>query len=140
MRNYMYKKKSINYAKVIVLVLCLILLLLLTWALTSQKSQEMTQGKQYEESSDEPRKQKIIEAKKNPPRSFTLTGLGDVMCHNTQFKDAYVSTSGVYDFNYVFDDLEEYLVENNIVYTEAFFAPTAFLKKGFDYSRQWQSS
>ena len=39
------------------------------------------------------------------------------------------------DFNYVFDDLEEYLVENNIVYTEAFFAPTAFLKKGFDYSK-----
>ncbi len=39
------------------------------------------------------------------------------------------------DLNYVFDDLEEYLVENNIVYSEAFFAPTAFLKKGFEYPK-----
>ncbi len=39
------------------------------------------------------------------------------------------------DLNFVFDDLEEYLVENNIVYTEAFFAPTAFLKKGFEYPK-----
>ena len=39
------------------------------------------------------------------------------------------------DLNFVFDDFEEYLVENNIVYTEAFFAPTAFLKKGFEYPK-----
>ncbi|MBQ9239613.1 MAG: adenosine deaminase [Treponema sp.] len=37
------------------------------------------------------------------------------------------------DFNLVFDDLAEYLCTNNIVYTEAFFAPSAFIKKGFDY-------
>lgn len=39
------------------------------------------------------------------------------------------------DFNFVFDDLAKYLVANNIVYCEAFFAPTAFLKKGFDYGK-----
>ncbi|MBR7064719.1 MAG: adenosine deaminase [Treponema sp.] len=37
------------------------------------------------------------------------------------------------DFKYVFDDLGKYLHKNNIVYCEAFFAPSAFLKKGFDY-------
>lgn len=41
--------------------------------------------------------------------------------------------SSVEDFNFVFDDLGEYLSKNNIVYAEAFFAPSAFLKKGFDY-------
>lgn len=41
--------------------------------------------------------------------------------------------STVEDFNLVFDDLGEYLAENNIVYAEAFYAPSAFLKKGFDY-------
>lgn len=41
--------------------------------------------------------------------------------------------NSVEDFNLVFDDLGEYLAANNIVYTEAFFAPSAFLKKGFDY-------
>lgn len=39
------------------------------------------------------------------------------------------------DFNLVFDDLCDYLVKNGIVYCEAFFAPTAFLKKGFDYQQ-----
>lgn len=39
------------------------------------------------------------------------------------------------DLNYVFKDLRRYLINNNIVYTEAFFAPTAFLKKGFDYKK-----
>ncbi|MBP3708971.1 MAG: adenosine deaminase [Treponema sp.] len=42
--------------------------------------------------------------------------------------------SSVADFKYVFDDLGKYLAKNNIVYCEAFFAPSAFLKKGFDYS------
>ncbi|MBQ9631102.1 MAG: adenosine deaminase [Treponema sp.] len=39
----------------------------------------------------------------------------------------------VQDFKYVFDDLGKYLSKNNIVYCEAFFAPSAFVKKGFDY-------
>lgn len=41
--------------------------------------------------------------------------------------------STVSDFNYVFNDLGKYLAKHNIVYCEAFFAPSAFLKKGFDY-------
>lgn len=41
----------------------------------------------------------------------------------------------VEDFNLVFNDLEKYLVNNGINYCEAFFAPTAFLKKGFDYEK-----
>lgn len=39
----------------------------------------------------------------------------------------------VEDFNLVFDDLGKYLDKNGICYCEAFFAPTAFLKKGFKY-------
>lgn len=42
------------------------------------------------------------------------------------------------DFICVFQDLKNYLVENGITYCEAFFAPTAFLKKGFDYSKMVQ--
>jgi adenosine deaminase len=40
----------------------------------------------------------------------------------------------VEDFNYVFDDLAKYLIKNGVPYCEAFFAPTAFLKKGFSYA------
>ena len=39
------------------------------------------------------------------PTTFTLAALGDVMCHNTQYFDAYNSSTGEYDFSYVFDDI-----------------------------------
>ena len=39
------------------------------------------------------------------------------------------------DFNLVFKELEKYLVRNGITYCEAFFAPSAFLKKGFSYEK-----
>lgn len=39
--------------------------------------------------------------------TITLSVIGDIMCHNTQYNDAYVN--GVYDFNYVFDDIREEL-------------------------------
>lgn len=39
------------------------------------------------------------------------------------------------DFNLVFKELEKYLVRNGIDYCEAFFAPSAFIKKGFDYKK-----
>lgn len=39
--------------------------------------------------------------------TITLSVIGDIMCHNTQYNDAYVD--GVYDFNYVFDDIREEL-------------------------------
>ena len=42
--------------------------------------------------------------------------------------------SSVEDFNLVFDELEKYLLKNGIVYAEVFFAPSAFLKMGFEYS------
>lgn len=41
-------------------------------------------------------------------RSFTLCAIGDVMCHNTQYWDAYDSSTKEYDFSYVFDDIVKY--------------------------------
>ena len=37
------------------------------------------------------------------------------------------------DFDLVFEDLKNYLLRNGIVHCEAFFAPSAFIKKGFSY-------
>lgn len=41
--------------------------------------------------------------------------------------------TSVDDFDLIFDDFKNYLLRNGIVYTEAFFAPSAFIKKGFKY-------
>ena len=39
--------------------------------------------------------------------TINLAVIGDIMCHNTQYMDAFVD--GVYDFDYVFDDIREKL-------------------------------
>ena len=47
-------------------------------------------------------------------RSFTLCAIGDVMCHNTQYWDAYNNSTGEYDFSYVFDDIVKYTMSPDI--------------------------
>lgn len=41
--------------------------------------------------------------------------------------------TSVDDFDLIFEDLKNYLVRNGVVHCEAFFAPSAFIKKGFSY-------
>ena len=39
--------------------------------------------------------------------TINLSVIGDIMCHNTQYNDAY--ENGIYDFSYIFDDVREEL-------------------------------
>lgn len=48
------------------------------------------------------------------PITFSLAAIGDVMCHNTQYMDAYVSSTDSYDFSYVFDDIQNYIKSADI--------------------------
>ena len=41
--------------------------------------------------------------------TFTMAVTGDIMCHNTQYKDAYNASTGTYDFSYVFEDVKYYI-------------------------------
>ena len=40
--------------------------------------------------------------------NFTMTAIGDTLCHNTQYWDAYNSSTKQYDFSYVYDDIKDY--------------------------------
>lgn len=66
---------------------------------------------------------------------FTYDDLNGFIQAFLQVQALYTS---VEDFDYIFNDLASYLVENGIVYTEAFFAPTSFLKRGFKYEEMVQ--
>ncbi len=44
--------------------------------------------------------------------TINLAVIGDIMCHNTQYMDAY--KDGIYDFSYVFDDIREELKKADI--------------------------
>lgn len=45
-------------------------------------------------------------------KTITLTAIGDIMCHNTQYKDAY--KNGTYDFSYVFENIKPYIENSDI--------------------------
>lgn len=61
---------------------------------------------------------------------FDYSDLNGFIAAFLQVQDLFVSVD---DFDFVFNDLRDYLVRNGIVHCEAFFAPSAFLKKGFSY-------
>lgn len=42
------------------------------------------------------------------PINFTLTAIGDTLCHNTQYWDAYNSETTEYNFSYVYEDIKYY--------------------------------
>ena len=48
------------------------------------------------------------------PITFSLAAIGDVMCHNTQYMDAYNSSTDLYDFSYVFEDIQTYIQSADI--------------------------
>lgn len=62
---------------------------------------------------------------------FTYEDLSGFITAFLAVQDLYTSVD---DFDFVFDDLGNYLERNGVNYCEAFFAPSAFLKKGFDYA------
>ena len=41
--------------------------------------------------------------------NITMSVIGDIMCHDSQYNDAYVKNEGTYDFTYVFSDVQKYL-------------------------------
>lgn len=46
--------------------------------------------------------------KEETDTTFTLSAIGDVMCHDTQYIDAYNADTNNYDFSYVFDEIKFY--------------------------------
>ena len=41
--------------------------------------------------------------------NIKMSVIGDIMCHNSQYKDAYDSNTNTYDFSYVFTDIKQYI-------------------------------
>lgn len=62
---------------------------------------------------------------------FSYSDLNGFIAAFLHVQDLFTSVS---DFDLIFDDLKNYLVRNGVVHCEAFFAPSAFIKKGFDYA------
>lgn len=58
----------------------------------------------------------VVSPSEAVPEDITIkmTVIGDIMCHNTQYQDAYNSSNKKYDFSYVFDDIKDKLSKSDI--------------------------
>ena len=61
----------------------------------------------------QPEEPPVVEIPKED-QHFSMSAIGDIMCHNSQYKDAYVSSTKTYDFSYVFEDIKNYVSEADI--------------------------
>lgn len=64
-------------------------------------------------------------------KTINMTIIGDIMCHNTQYMDAYNSSTDTYDFSYVFENIEEYIQNADIAIGNL---ETTFAGKKIGYS------
>jgi len=61
---------------------------------------------------------------------FSYEDLNGFIAAFLKVQDLFTSVD---DFDLVFADLQQYIIDNGISYAEVFFAPSAFVKKGFVY-------
>lgn len=99
------RKKSFNINRL--LFILLIVLLIVTVFIYYKKTHETSaEPKNVSEVSSED----LIEEEPIPEDvSITMSVIGDIMCHDSQYKDAYVEDTDSYDFTYVFSDIQKYI-------------------------------
>lgn len=76
------------------------------------------------------------EAAREIKKLFTYDNLDGFIQAYLQIQELYESVA---DFDLIFSDLKDYIVRNGISYVEVFAAPSAFVKKGFDFSAMVES-
>lgn len=99
------RKNPSNMNKLLLLVL--IILLVVAIIFERHHSSETSTGP---ENSAPVSSENIIEEEPVPEDiNITMSVIGDIMCHDSQYKDAYVRNTDSYDFSYVFSDVQKYL-------------------------------
>ena len=105
------KKKKINFG-IKVLIVFLIIVILECCFQVFVKSKENTKIANREENNE--KEEKVEEIIIPEDITITLTAIGDIMCHNSNYNDAYDSAVGGYDFSYVFSDIKDYVQNADI--------------------------
>ena len=113
-----YKTEQNKIIKYIGIIIAILIICLIVVSISNRISSKKALEKYLEESAEVVNSEENIgdneetdeedseeEAK---DRSFTLTAIGDTLCHNTQYWDAYNKTTGEYDFSYVYEDISYY--------------------------------
>jgi adenosine deaminase len=74
-----------------------------------------------------------VKSKSDLIKKFNVTNLDEFLFLFINIIQSALKTED--DFKYLIDDAADYLLRNNIVYAEIFFAPTKFLQNGLDFKK-----
>lgn len=111
--NIKHKKNSKNFIVfLLILAVCLIAIAIFYYQKSNNKSQGLStaniNGSNHSELADSENQKEKVDT------TFTMTAIGDVLCHNTQYWDAYNKDTDTYDFSYVFEDIKHYFEATDI--------------------------
>ena len=105
--------------KIFIIFLIIVMLTFITLFIYGKNKQdnsnktEKIQEEQKLETSDD-KKNDVNNDEFKEDTNIKMAVIGDIMCHNSQYKDAYDSKTNTYDFSYVFSDIKEYISSANI--------------------------
>lgn len=107
-------KRSKKRNKKLLLILFIILLIFFIFILNKFNKNLRTNINTENNSAETTLSNKNTKQDTAEPITFTLTSLGDTLCHNTQYWDAYNSKTDEYDFSYVYEDIKNYTLSSDI--------------------------
>ena len=124
--------KNINMQKStrILFILLFLLLIIMIFYISRKLIKNNASASSYNEISNNTETLTDIQESKKDI-TFNLTAIGDIMCHNTQYFDAYNSSTDSYDFSYVFSDISNYIQDSDITVANL---ETTFAGKDRGYS------
>lgn len=99
-------KNKFKFIRSLLILILFIILLIFLFNYFSQKN-NISEDDLIQTSSGVP-----VEEKKDTTIKMSI--IGDIMCHNTQYKDAFDSSTNNYDFSYVFSEIEPYFKDNDL--------------------------
>lgn len=104
MKNKHKKSTHSNKLLFLILIILIIVAFIFYQKQTSETSSLPEVSEQVSSEDIEPEKEPIPE-----DINIKMSVIGDIMCHDSQYKDAYVKDSDSYDFSYVFSDIQKYI-------------------------------
>lgn len=133
------KRRTLNYPRVFLAIIIFILLIYgISTIIKSIKINHTYNVESSDISSDEnngkissSNKESKDKEEPKPDTTINMAFTGDIMCHNTMFKDAYDADTKEYDFSYYFDDIKYRLQTADITVGNL---ETTFAGAGVGYS------
>lgn len=117
-----FDKKFIQYLSIGIISLLILLIAVVIFFQVTRSLAYKQLLKEANESLEQASKETLASFEENNPpeekeetdTTFTMTAIGDIMCHNTQYLDAYQKETDTYDFSYVFEDINRYIKTSDI--------------------------